>query len=67
MVFGDDRLLAVSVGSVALIPKCVECEAVWLPADDERWQAHLGCDEFFDSPEIVFYCPVCAEREFADG
>ena len=27
--------------SVALIPECVECEARWLPADEERWQAWL--------------------------
>jgi hypothetical protein len=37
--------------SVALIPTCAECEARWLPTDDEP-------------PELVFYCPECAEREF---
>ena len=26
-----------SAESVALIPKCPECEAVWLPANDQRW------------------------------
>ncbi len=26
---------------------------------------YLGCDEHFDEPpEVVFYCPECAEREF---
>ena len=47
--------------SVALIPACAECEAVWLPADEARWQAWLTDDE---PPELVFYCPECAEREF---
>ena len=55
-----------SAESVALIPRCAECEAGWLPADEDRWRAYLGCDEFFDSPEIVFYWPVCAKREFGD-
>jgi hypothetical protein len=58
----------VNAQQVALIPRCAECEAVWLPADEERWQAHLGCDEHFDEPaEVVFYCPEYAEREFGDG
>lgn len=35
----------VSAENVALIPECAECDARWLPADEERWQAHLGCDE----------------------
>jgi hypothetical protein len=34
------RLRPMSVEQVALIPQCVECGEVWLPADDERWQAH---------------------------
>jgi hypothetical protein len=30
-----------------------------------RRRAYLGCDEHFDEPpEIVFYCPECAGREF---
>ena len=46
-----------SAGSAALIPKCAECEALWLPADEERWRAYLGCDEDLDEPaEVVFYC-----------
>ena len=47
--------------SVALIPACAECEAVWLPADEARWQAWLTDDEL---PEPVFYFPDCAEGEF---
>ena len=32
---------------------------------DERWQAHLGCDEYLDAPaEFVILCPTSAEREF---
>jgi hypothetical protein len=33
----------------------------WLPADQERWRAHLTDDE---PPEVAFYCPECGEREF---
>jgi hypothetical protein len=51
--------------SAALIPRCAECEARWLPADEERWQAHW----VDDGPEekLIFYCPECAEREFGGG
>ena len=45
---------------IALVPKCQECEAVWLPADEERWRAYLTDDE---PSEVVFYCLSCAERE----
>jgi hypothetical protein len=55
----------VSAESIASVRRCAECEAVWLPADEERWQAYLGRDEHFDEPaELVFYCPDCADREF---
>lgn len=48
-----------SAESVALIPKCAECEAAWLPADEDRWKAYLGGDEHLDEPaEVVFYCPA---------
>jgi hypothetical protein len=30
------------VEPVALISRCAECEAAWLPADEERWRAYLG-------------------------
>jgi hypothetical protein len=30
---------------VATIPRCAECEAHWLPADEARWQAWLTDDE----------------------
>jgi hypothetical protein len=54
----------VSTESVALIPECAECAQRWLPADAERWAAYLTDDE---PPELVFYCPACAEREFGGG
>ena len=46
--------------SVAPILACAECEAVWLPADEARWQAWLTDNE---PPALVFYCPDCGERE----
>ena len=52
-----------SAEQVALIAHCAECEARWLPADEERWSAYLTDDE---PPELAFYCCSCAEREFAD-
>ena len=52
--------------TVALIPSCAECSALWLPADDERWRACLGCNEDLDPGELYFYCPECAEPEFGD-
>ncbi len=52
-----------SAESVAVIPRCAECDARWLPADEERWQAHLGGDDLDEPPDVVFYCPQCAERE----
>jgi hypothetical protein len=47
---------------VARIPNCTECDARWLPADEERWEAYW----VDDGPEekLLFYCPECAEREF---
>jgi hypothetical protein len=54
----------VSAESVALIPRCAECDAGWLPADEERWSAYLGSDTLDEPAEVVFYCPRCAEREF---
>jgi hypothetical protein len=49
------------VEGVALIPKCAECEAVWLPVDEARWRAWLTDEE---PAELVFYCLDCAGREF---
>jgi len=53
--------------NVVLIPKCAECDAIWLPADKERWRAYLGCDDLDEPAELVFYCAEFAEREFRDA
>lgn len=53
--------------AVAIIPYCAECKAAWLPTDTDRWRAYLGCDEFYDAPEVHFYCPRCATREFGEA
>jgi hypothetical protein len=41
----EARLKPTALESVALIPKCAECEAVWLPTDEERWHACLAGDD----------------------
>lgn len=53
-----------SAEQLALTPQCAECEALWLPADEERWRAYLTDDE---PAELPFYCPECANREFGGG
>ena len=49
---------------VALIPRCAECDAVWLSSDQERWRAYLGGDDLDEPAELVFYWSECAERGF---
>ena len=51
--------------SVAVIPQCPECGDLWLPDSRERWSAFLTEDD--EPPELVFYCPECAEREFREA
>ena len=59
------RLRRVSTDSVAVTPTSAECKARWLPMDETRWRAYLGCDEDLDeTAEVVLLCPRCAEREF---
>ena len=56
------------VEGVALIPRCEECDALWLPADPERWRVYLDCEEDLDErAELYFYCPECAERQFGES
>jgi hypothetical protein len=43
-----------SAEGVAVILQCAECRTVWLPADEERWEAYLTDDE---PPELAFYLP----------
>jgi hypothetical protein len=47
------RLTRVRAERVAQIPSCAECDARWLPADEERWRPYLTDDE---PAELVFYC-----------
>jgi hypothetical protein len=56
------KLGRMSTERLAVIPECAECEARWLPADEERWQA-WRCDLEDEPPQVVFFCPACAERE----
>jgi len=35
-----------------------------LSTDETHWRAYLGADDLDEPPEVVFYCPRCAEREF---
>jgi hypothetical protein len=51
----------VSAEGVALIAECAECGRLRLPGDGERWFAYLTDGE---PPELAFFCPECAEREF---
>jgi hypothetical protein len=46
---------------VALMPECVECEIPWLPADESAGTPTSPDDE---PPELAFFCPECADREF---
>jgi hypothetical protein len=39
---------------------CVECGRGWV-GPVERWRVYVTED---DPPELVTYCPACAEREF---
>jgi hypothetical protein len=46
-----------------LIPRCVECDALWLPgADLQRWRRYLDVDS-----ERVFYCPIALNASSTKG
>jgi hypothetical protein len=52
----------VGAEGAATILQCAECERPWLHEDTEHWwSAYLTDDE---PPEVVFFCPNCAQREF---
>jgi hypothetical protein len=59
--FGHLRSLArpVTIGGVI----CEECE-VEAEGDAQGWEAYLADLDDDGQDEVVFYCPVCAEREF---
>ena len=47
--------------------RCEECE-VEAEEDARGWEAHLAdLDDDDGEDELLFYCPVCAEREFHGG
>jgi hypothetical protein len=52
------------VEGVALILRCTECEAAWLPADEQRWRAYPSGHDLNEPADVFFYCRRCAEREF---
>jgi hypothetical protein len=52
------------IPGVATIPRCAERDARWLPADEECWRAYHVGDDLDEPPELIFYCPECALREF---
>ena len=45
-------------------PKCAECHAIWLPADEEHWQAWIRTTS--RASWLSVFCPECAKREFGD-
>jgi hypothetical protein len=51
----------VSAEQTAVTPTCAECGAVWLLADQDRWQAHFDCDDV-----LYFLCAEYARREVVD-
>jgi hypothetical protein len=55
-----------SVGEVAITPRCAECGDAGSPTTIARWQAHRIDIEPDDEPAIAFWCRECAEREFDD-
>jgi hypothetical protein len=56
-----------SAQNVALISRCAECEAAWLPSDEDRWRAYLGGADLDELADVIFYCSDCAEREFGQA
>jgi len=54
----------VKISDVAWIPKCAECHAIWLPADEEHWQAWIRTTS--RASWLSVFCPECAKREFGD-
>jgi hypothetical protein len=32
--------------------------------NEQRWRAYHAGDDLDEPPELVFFCPECAEREF---
>jgi hypothetical protein len=52
----------VGAPEVAVTPTCEECDAVWLPADPERWRLVE-----VDVGELAWYCAGCWAENFGDA
>jgi len=50
---------------LSFILTCSVCRRPWI-SDGERWHAYHVGEDFNEPPELVFYCPECAERAFGD-
>jgi len=50
------------VKTLAHLPFCAECGRPWLAASREHWKAYIADIE--RPPEVLVFCPDCAEREF---
>jgi hypothetical protein len=46
---------------ISFVQECVECEAVWMPADETRWQARL-IDDGPDERLIFFALGAASTR-----
>ena len=61
----EDRMRARA--SSATFVRCAECGC----SSEDRWVGWRACrvDDLSrrESPELVFFCPECAEREFGFG
>jgi hypothetical protein len=62
--FSPHQEVKMAAENVVLTPECVECHRVWRPSDREHWEAYLAYLPDEELPELAFYCPDCAEREF---
>jgi hypothetical protein len=62
--FSPQQEAKMATENVVLTPECVECGRVWRPSDPEHWEAYLAYLTDDEPPELAFYCPECAEREF---
>jgi len=58
-------LLLRAMLGLSFILTCSVCRRPWI-SDGERWHAYHVGEDFNEPPELVFYCPECAERAFGD-
>lgn len=46
---------------------CIECRVVPCRPEAKGWRAFLVDLDDDGQDEVVFYCPACSEREFAQS